>query len=68
MNDYSRIEQVIRYLDAHHRQQPGLEQLAATVGLSGSHFHRLFRRWAGELKVSDTLDDLLTGRILPKTT
>jgi AraC family transcriptional regulator, regulatory protein of adaptative response / methylated-DNA-[protein]-cysteine methyltransferase len=47
MNDYGRIEQVIRYLDAHHGEQPRLDKLAALVGLSETHFHRLFRRWAG---------------------
>lgn len=47
MSDYDRIEQVIRYLDARHREQPGLDELAAAAGLSASHFHRLFRRWAG---------------------
>jgi len=47
MNDYERIAEVIRLLDKRHEAQPSLEQMAATVGLSESHFHRLFRRWAG---------------------
>lgn len=47
MNDYTRIETVIRYLEKNHTAQPNLAELAATVGLSESHFHRLFRRWAG---------------------
>lgn len=47
MNDYSRVEQVIRHLDEHHLAQPSLSDLASACGLSTSHFHRLFRRWAG---------------------
>jgi AraC family transcriptional regulator of adaptative response/methylated-DNA-[protein]-cysteine methyltransferase len=47
MTDYERIEKVIRHLDARHREQPGLEELARVAGLSPFHFHRLFSRWAG---------------------
>ena len=47
MNDFARIAAVIRYLDENHAGQPALGELAAAVGLSESHFHRLFRRWAG---------------------
>lgn len=47
MNDFDRIASVIRFLDEHHREQPALGELAAASGLSESHFHRLFRRWAG---------------------
>ena len=47
MNDYERIARVIRYLDEHHGSQPSLGFLARQVGLSESHFHRLFHRWAG---------------------
>ena len=47
MNDYERVAEVIRYLDAHHLEQPGLEVLARVAGLSEGHFHRLFSRWAG---------------------
>ncbi|MBK8040189.1 MAG: methylated-DNA--[protein]-cysteine S-methyltransferase [Verrucomicrobiaceae bacterium] len=47
MNDYERVARIIRYLDAHQHEQPGLEVLAAEIGLSESHFHRLFSRWAG---------------------
>ena len=47
MNDYERIACLIRHLDEHHGAQPSLGQLAAVVGLSESHFHRLFHRWAG---------------------
>lgn len=47
MNDYERIARVIRHLDKQHPHQPSLEELAAVVDLSASHFHRVFRRWAG---------------------
>ena len=47
MNDYERIERIIRYLDAHHITQPDLARLAKHSGLSPFHFHRLFSVWAG---------------------
>ena len=47
MNDFDRIAAVIRYLDEHHAGQPALGDLAQAGGLSESHFHRLFHRWAG---------------------
>ncbi len=46
MNDYERIALVIRYLDEHHIEQPGLATLAEYLGLSRFHFHRLFSTWA----------------------
>lgn len=45
--DYQRIAAAIRYLEAHRRQQPSLEELAAEIGLSPFHFQKLFQRWAG---------------------
>lgn len=45
--DYRRIEQAILYLEDHVREQPGLEDVAASIGLSEYHFQRLFARWAG---------------------
>ena len=47
MNDYERMARVIRYLDKHHGEQPSLVMLAKEAGLSPSHFHRLFSKWAG---------------------
>jgi AraC family transcriptional regulator, regulatory protein of adaptative response / methylated-DNA-[protein]-cysteine methyltransferase len=47
MNDYERVANVIRFLDRHHTDQPDLNQLATTAGLSPFHFHRLFSSWAG---------------------
>jgi AraC family transcriptional regulator, regulatory protein of adaptative response / methylated-DNA-[protein]-cysteine methyltransferase len=45
--DYQRIEQAILYLENHYKEQPGLEEVAANIGLSEYHFQRLFTRWAG---------------------
>jgi AraC family transcriptional regulator of adaptative response/methylated-DNA-[protein]-cysteine methyltransferase len=45
--DYQRVEQAIRYLEAHFRQRPSLDEVAASAHLSKYHFQRLFRRWAG---------------------
>jgi AraC family transcriptional regulator of adaptative response/methylated-DNA-[protein]-cysteine methyltransferase len=47
MDAYTRIAHVIRYLDRHRTEQPDLATLARAVGLSPSHFHRLFSAWAG---------------------
>ncbi|QKT03469.1 methylated-DNA--[protein]-cysteine S-methyltransferase [Ectothiorhodospiraceae bacterium 2226] len=47
MSDYDRIACAIRYLEAQRRAQPDLAALAAHVGLSPYHLHRLFRAWAG---------------------
>lgn len=69
MNDYDRIETVIRRLDADHACQPSLEEMALWVGLSPHHFHRMFVRWAGVtpktflqcLTLSDARRRLLAG-------
>jgi AraC family transcriptional regulator of adaptative response/methylated-DNA-[protein]-cysteine methyltransferase len=45
--DYQRVEQAILYLERHYKEQPSLEQVASSVGLSDFHFQRLFTRWAG---------------------
>ena len=45
--DYLRIEQAITYLENHYKDQPNLDEVAASIGLSGYHFQRLFTRWAG---------------------
>jgi AraC family transcriptional regulator of adaptative response/methylated-DNA-[protein]-cysteine methyltransferase len=46
-HDYVRMEQAIRYLDAHADRQPGLDEVAHAARLSPYHFQRVFRRWAG---------------------
>jgi len=47
MTDYERIAAIIRHLDISHGTQPTVPELAEIAGLSESHFHRLFKRWAG---------------------
>lgn len=47
LSDYARVERAIRYLDTHRASQPSLGDVARHVGLSESHFQRLFTRWAG---------------------
>jgi AraC family transcriptional regulator of adaptative response/methylated-DNA-[protein]-cysteine methyltransferase len=46
-NDYDRIAEAIRYLDARTLEQPNLDDLGAHLGLSPYHLQRLFTRWAG---------------------
>jgi AraC family transcriptional regulator of adaptative response/methylated-DNA-[protein]-cysteine methyltransferase len=45
--DYDRIRRALAFMTARWREQPPLEVIAAHVGLSPSHFHHLFRRFAG---------------------
>jgi AraC family transcriptional regulator of adaptative response/methylated-DNA-[protein]-cysteine methyltransferase len=46
-SDYARIERAIRYLDRERIAAPSLADVAKHVGLSESHFQRMFTRWAG---------------------
>jgi AraC family transcriptional regulator, regulatory protein of adaptative response / methylated-DNA-[protein]-cysteine methyltransferase len=46
-SDYTRIAQALEYLAAHVDEQPGLDQVAAEIGLSPHHLQRLFTRWVG---------------------
>jgi AraC family transcriptional regulator of adaptative response/methylated-DNA-[protein]-cysteine methyltransferase len=45
--DYLRIEQAILYLENHYKDQPGLEDVAANIGLSEYHFQRLVHTLGG---------------------
>lgn len=47
LRNYERIEKAIRYIDAHFKEQPSLEDIARAMHLSPYHFQRLFREWAG---------------------
>ncbi len=47
LSDYDRVRRALEYLTARWRNQPNLDDVAAHVGLSPSHFHHLFRRFAG---------------------
>jgi AraC family transcriptional regulator of adaptative response/methylated-DNA-[protein]-cysteine methyltransferase len=46
-NDYYRVEQALRYLQANYRHQPSLAEIASSIHLSEYHFQRLFLRWVG---------------------
>ena len=46
-SDYDRICAAIDYLSSEWREQPALDDVAAEIGLSPAHFHKLFSRWAG---------------------
>ena len=46
-SDADRVTKAIAYLETRWRDQPDLEEVAGAVGLSGPHFQRLFKRWAG---------------------
>lgn len=45
--NYERIAQAIGYIQQNFKQQPQLEEIAASVHLSPAHFQRLFTEWAG---------------------
>ena len=47
LEDYSRIERAILFLEENYHRQPELHEVAQSVHLSEFHFQRLFRRWAG---------------------
>ncbi|MEM9147833.1 MAG: bifunctional helix-turn-helix domain-containing protein/methylated-DNA--[protein]-cysteine S-methyltransferase [Pseudomonadota bacterium] len=44
---YELIAAALAYLEEHRGRQPGLEEVAAVIGLSPAHFQRLFSRWVG---------------------
>jgi len=46
-DDYRLIASALRFIEDHAGEQPSLEQVAAAVGLSPSHFQRVFSRWVG---------------------
>ena len=45
--DYERVRSALAFMTERWRSQPSLDEIATHVGLSSSHFHHLFRRWAG---------------------
>nr|WP_244645061.1 bifunctional helix-turn-helix domain-containing protein/methylated-DNA--[protein]-cysteine S-methyltransferase [Salinarimonas ramus] len=45
--DYDVVRRIIAFISENWRDQPSLESIADHVGLSTSHVHHLFRRWAG---------------------
>ena len=46
-DDYQTVCKVIETISDNWRSQPGLDELANSVGLSPFHLQRLFSRWAG---------------------
>lgn len=45
--NFERIKDAIEYIDANYKQQPSLDDVAAYVHLSPTHFHKVFKDWAG---------------------
>lgn len=45
--NYSRIVEVIEYIQQNFREQPDFDEIAAKMRLSPSHFQQLFSDWAG---------------------
>ena len=45
--DYDRMKTALTWLAERWRDRPSLERTAAAVGLSPTHFQRIFTRWAG---------------------
>jgi AraC family transcriptional regulator of adaptative response/methylated-DNA-[protein]-cysteine methyltransferase len=46
-DDYEQVERALAFLEAHYREQPTLQEIAASAGLSEYHFQRLFTHWVG---------------------
>ena len=49
-DEWHRMGQAIRWLSDRAEDQPSLTDAAAAVGLSSSHFQRVFSRWVGDRK------------------
>jgi AraC family transcriptional regulator of adaptative response/methylated-DNA-[protein]-cysteine methyltransferase len=45
--DYDRVRRALEFMTLRWKRQPSLDDIATHVGLSPSHFHHLFRRFAG---------------------
>ena len=45
--NFERIKDAIEFLEINFKDQPGLDEIAASVHLSKYHFQRLFKEWAG---------------------
>ena len=46
-SDYERVREAIEFVSRNWKDQPGVEEIAARIGLSPSQFTAVFRRWAG---------------------
>jgi AraC family transcriptional regulator, regulatory protein of adaptative response / methylated-DNA-[protein]-cysteine methyltransferase len=47
LGDYDRIRRALEFMTRRWRTQPSLDAIADHIGLSPSHFHHLFKRFAG---------------------
>jgi len=47
VNQYEQIESIIQHLGDHFRDQPSLDELARCIGMSPTHFQRIFKQWVG---------------------
>lgn len=45
--NFERIKEAIEFIDTNYKQQPSLDEVAAYVHLSPTHFHKVFTDWAG---------------------
>lgn len=45
--NYRRIAQAIDYINENFKEQPSLDDIAKSIGMSPFHFQRLFKEWAG---------------------
>jgi AraC family transcriptional regulator, regulatory protein of adaptative response / methylated-DNA-[protein]-cysteine methyltransferase len=65
--DYDVVQAIVRKISESWRDQPGIEEIAASVGLSVTQTHHLFRRWCGltpkDFLAAVTLDQ--ARRVLP---
>lgn len=46
-DDYTKIEEAIRFIETRFREQPELSDIADAVGVSPEYFQKIFSRWAG---------------------
>ncbi|MBV1707020.1 MAG: bifunctional helix-turn-helix domain-containing protein/methylated-DNA--[protein]-cysteine S-methyltransferase [Hyphomicrobiales bacterium] len=46
-DDYARVQEALAFMTGKWRSHPGIDAIAAHVGLTPKQFHDVFRRWAG---------------------
>ena len=47
MDHYSLIKKAIHYLEDNYQKNPSLEEISQYLGLSPTHFQKVFTEWAG---------------------
>lgn len=45
--NYQLIEKAIKYIDAHFKEQPSIDVIASSIGMSKFHFIRVFKEYVG---------------------